>query len=263
MTVADRDLVAAIESTLHFYPPVPGLTEALGISGVQGRVTAVSHPLANLAGLARLDERNADETIVRVKERYGSRGLAFGWVTGPGTTPRDLERRLLAAGTHKEEGGIAGMALTDLAIPIRANPEVTVREVGADEALLHNAMMSRAYGLPPEVNEFFIRLLSRAPGIRARSYLASLGDGEPIAWSYLVYIPSSPIVLLGGAATVPEARGHGVYTTLVKRRLDDARADGREAAVIQADRNTSAPICARLGFRELCSLELFAWAPRA
>jgi hypothetical protein len=60
---------------------------------------------------------------------------------------------------------------------------------------------------------------------------------------------------------VPEARGHGVYSALVKRRLADARADGREAAVIQADRDTSAPICAKLGFRELCSMEVFAWMP--
>ena len=78
-----------------------------------------------------------------------------------------------------------------------------------------------------------------------------------------MYVPDSPIVLLGGAATVPEARGHGAYTALVKRRLDDARADGREAAIIQADRNTSAPICAKLGFKELCSLELYVWSPPA
>ena len=95
-----------------------------------------------------------------------------------------------------------------------------------------------------------------------RAFVA-IDDGEPVAWSYLVYIPESPIVLLGGAATLPEARGQGAYTALVKRRLDDARADGREAAVIQADRNTSAPICAKLGFRELCSLEVYVWSPPA
>ncbi len=76
-----------------------------------------------------------------------------------------------------------------------------------------------------------------------------------------MYIPDSKIVLLGGAATLLEARGRGVYSALVRRRLDDARADGREAAVIQADRDTSAPICAKLGFRELCSMEVFAWTP--
>ena len=63
------------------------------------------------------------------------------------------------------------------------------------------------------------------------------------------------------AATLPESRGHGVYSALVKRRLDDAHADGLEAAVIQADRDTSAPICAKLGFAELCSMEVYAWSP--
>jgi len=263
MTVADADLVAAIESTLHFYPPVPGLVDALGVHGLQGRVTKHSHPLANLAGMARLDAGTADAAIARAKKVYADRRLAFGWVTGPGTTPRDLERRLAAVGMHKEEGGIAGMAVSDLDVPIDSNPRVGVREVNAAEALAQNEMMARAYGLPPEVNAFFVRLLSAKTGIRARFYFGSLDDGAPIAWSYLVYIPDSPIVLLGGAATVPEARGHGAYTALVKRRLDDARADGREAAIIQADRNTSAPICAKLGFKELCSLELYVWSPPA
>ena len=261
MTVTDRDLIDAIESTLHFYPPVPGLVDDLGVPGVRGRITKLSHPLANLVGMARLDEEAANATIERVKRRYGSEKKAFGWITGPGTTPGDMDTRLAAAGLHKEEGGIAGMGVTDLALPITANPAVRIREVGIDEALLQNAMMARAYGLPPEVNELFVRLVGATPSIRARRYFASLEDGTPVAWSYLVYIPDSEIVLLGGAATVPESRGHGLYTALVKRRLDDARADGRTAAVIQADRTTSAPICAKLGFRELCSLEFYAWAP--
>ena len=263
VTVTERDLVEAIESTLHFYPPVAGIVDALPVTGVTGRVTRTSHPLANLVGMARLDEREADRTIGRVRSFYAERRLAFGWVTGPSTTPRDLERRLAAAGMHKEEGGIAGMALTDLDLPIDPNPRVSTREVTTEEALTRNDMMARAYGLPPDVSELFVRLLGANTGIRARSYFASIDDGEPVAWSYLVYVPESPIVLLGGAATVPEARGQGVYTALVKRRLDDARADGREAAVIQADRNTSAPICAKLGFKELCSLELYVWSPTA
>ena len=263
MTVAKRDLVAAIESTLHFYPPVPGLSEDLGVPGMQGRITAASHPIANLVGMARLGQSNADTTIARVKGIFARRRLKFGWVTGPGSTPSDLGERLAAAGIHEEEPSLAGMALTDLDAPIDPNPYVVVREVDADEALAHTAMMARAYGLPLDVTEIFVRLLGTKTPIRARSYFASIEDGEPVAWSYLVYIPESPIVLLGGAATLPEARGQGAYTALVKRRLDDARADGREAAVIQADRNTSAPICAKLGFRELCSLEVYVWSPPA
>jgi predicted GNAT family acetyltransferase len=74
-----------------------------------------------------------------------------------------------------------------------------------------------------------------------------------------VYLPDSPIVLLGGAATLPEHRGRGIYSALVAKRLADARADGRTAAVIQAARSTSAPIAAKIGFREICGLEFYAW----
>jgi hypothetical protein len=58
-----------------------------------------------------------------------------------------------------------------------------------------------------------------------------------------------------------EHRGKGVFTSLVARRLADGRASGDRAAAIQAMRATSAPICARLGFRELCPLELWSWSP--
>jgi GNAT superfamily N-acetyltransferase len=93
-----------------------------------------------------------------------------------------------------------------------------------------------------------------------RGYFAYVdGGAEPVGWSYLVYLPDSPIVLLGGAATLPEHRGRGIYSALVAKRLADARSDGRSAAVIQAVRSTSAPIAAKLGFREICGLELYSW----
>lgn len=255
---SDRELIAAIESSLFVYPPVPGLTADLGVRGMRGRVTALSHPLANLCGLADLSDRDVDPTIGEVKGRFAKERKAFGWVTGPGTRPRDLPRRLGAAGLQPI-AHLAGMsAPVDLAVA--ANDAVQIREVSVAEQRSATDMMGRAYGMPADVADLFVGLVS-SPGLKSRAYFASLDGAAPVAWSYLVYLPSSPIVLLGGAATLPEARGRGIYSALVKRRLDDARRDGREAAVIQADRDTSAPICAKLGFRELCSLEVYAWMP--
>jgi hypothetical protein len=256
--VAERELIDAIESTLHMYPPVPGLSADLGVPGVQGRVTELSHPLANLVGLARLDAASAESTVARVKRRFAGERKAFGWVTGPGTRPLDLPRLLARAGLQPI-AHLAGMtAATDLRVT--ANDAIRIREVDADEQRREADMMGRAYGMPADVMSLFVRLVSGGM-VRSRAYFAHIDGGTPVAWSYLVYIPDSTTVLLGGAATVPEARGRGIYSALVKRRLDDARKDGREVAVIQADRDTSAPICARLGFRELCSLEVYAWSP--
>jgi GNAT superfamily N-acetyltransferase len=104
-------------------------------------------------------------------------------------------------------------------------------------------------------------LVATADRIKSRGYFGYLdGDSSPVAWSYLAYLPDSPTVLLGGAATLEAHRGQGLYTALVARRIADARADGRTAAIIQADRRTSAPICAKLGFREVCGMEIFASA---
>jgi len=257
-TVVERDLVEAIESTLFIFPSVPGLSQDLGIPGLRGRITKVSHPLANLCGDARFSEREADAMIEKVRQRYGD--LVFGWLTGPSTRPGDLASRLEAAGLRNVDS-IAGMALTDLALPIDVDPKTRVREVSWPDAIANSELMARAYGLPPEMMRLFNEIAaSSADRVKARPYVASHEDDRIVAWAWLVYLPDSPTVLLGGAATLEEYRGHGLYTALVARRLADARADGRTAAIIQGDRKTSAPICAKIGFREICGLELFASA---
>ena len=261
MAPSDRQLVDAIESSLFAYPPIAGLTADLGEKGMRGRVTELSHPLANLCGLAELAEGEADATIARVKGRFTKQRKAFGWVTGPSTRPRDLERRLRSAGMQPI-AHLAGMS-APVDLKVDGNPAVQIREVTAEEQDRERDMMGRAYGMPADIAALFVRLVSGSPGLKSRAYFASINGGGPVGWSYLVYLPSSPIVLLGGAATLPEARNKGIYHALVKRRLDDARRDGREAAVIQADRDTSAPICAKLGFRELCSLEVYGWLPES
>jgi GNAT superfamily N-acetyltransferase len=154
------------------------------------------------------------------------------------------------------------MALTDLATPIPTNPNVRIEETSMKDAIDESEMMGRAYGLPLEVMRLFNELLAAtAERVKSRGYFGYVaGNERPVAWSFLVYLPDSPTVLLGGAATLEEHRGQGLYSALVARRLADARADGRTAAVIQGDRNTSAPICAKLGFREICALEMFASA---
>ena len=247
----NKELVRAIELSFHAYPAIPGKLEPLRVAGVRGRVTPISHPLANLVGMAELAPDAVDATLERVRAAYGRK--IFGWMVGPLTRPVDLGARLLARGLEGPVK-IAGMALADLALAI-AGAGAGVREVSREEALAGSEMVGRAYGLPTDVARFFLELYFAPNGPRCRGYFAYV-DGVPVAWSFLVYI-DAPIVLLGGAATVPEHRGRGLYTALVARRLADARADGRTAAVIQAARDTSAPICAKLGFKELCALELF------
>jgi GNAT superfamily N-acetyltransferase len=260
LSVAEDAIVDAIESSLQVYPPVSGLSEDLGVKGVRGRVTDLSHPLANMVGMANIAPEDVAATLKMVRNRFSGGRKAYGWVTGPLTRPRDLGERLVASGLTKVDE-MAGMVLTDLAVPITVDPKIEIREGTLHEAQEASEMMGRAYDMPEEVARFFNVLLAMTDSkVKNRGYFAYVDGGtEPVGWSYLVYLPDSPIVLLGGAATVPEHRGRGIYSALVAKRLADARADGRSAAVIQAVRSTSAPIAAKLGFREVCGLEFYAW----
>jgi GNAT superfamily N-acetyltransferase len=247
---------------LFVLPEVPGLVTEIGIPGVRGRVTPVSHPIANLVGCADLDETDADATIAVVRERYAAQGLAFGWMTSAAGRPRDLPQRLVAAGMVKADE-LAGMVLTDLATPVRSNRDIEVRPAGDDDQRLATGMFAEAYGMPLEVARWFVEAMILAAGkIKTSMYHAYVPDRPgPVAVGNLVFVPDSSLVLLGGAATLSEFRGRGIYTTLVAKRLADARAAGAEAAVIQAVRGTSAPVCAKLGFTEVLALELYAWLP--
>ncbi|HEY6202150.1 MAG TPA: hypothetical protein VI056_03835, partial [Candidatus Limnocylindria bacterium] len=176
MSVAEDTLIAAIESSLLVYPPASGLSEDLGVKGVRGRVTDLSHPLANLVGMADIAPEDVDATLKMVRNRYSRGRKAYGWVTGPLTRPHDLGTRLVASGLVKADE-IAGMVLTDLAVPIRVDPTIEIREATLHEAQAASGMMARAYGMPEEVARFFNVLLAMTGSkVQNRGYLAFL-DG--------------------------------------------------------------------------------------
>ena len=101
MSVAADAVIEAIESSLHVYPPVSGLSEDLGVKGVRGRVTDLSHPLANLVGMANIALDDVAATLKIVRNRYSGGRKAYGWVTGPLTRPADIGERLVASGLKK------------------------------------------------------------------------------------------------------------------------------------------------------------------
>jgi hypothetical protein len=261
LEVATRNeqLMDILELGSLIVPALPGRAEFFDVPGVVARWTQVSHPMLNLVAMTRLDPEAAEETIARVRALYASRGLAFGWVIAPRTRPTDLGERLRRLGFHKEID-YAGMALEDLSTEWAVNPAITVREATLDDLELANRVKARSFGLPDDFARFTNEvLLGEGSGFGARFYLAYLaGDPEPIGFAQSLMPPGVPIVLLAGAATLAEHRGKGTFRSLVARRIADARAAGATIAAIQAMRATSAPICARLGFREVCSLELWA-----
>ncbi len=258
MSIDKQTLLYALETSAFLVPELPGRVARLDIPGIQGRITADSDPFANLVGAATLDESNADETIWQVRETYAGWNKEFGWLVGPLSTPFDLSGRLEAAGLVKSVE-LAGMVYTDLGRPIATNPALYVHEATVDdlEDTIHT--LADAMEIPSERTYAMTEALFLSPEpIVRRVYLAFVeGVDYPVATAGMLYMPDLPVALLLSSATLPDFRGYGFYTSLVARRLADARQDGIEAAIIQAVRATSAPICRKLGFEEIAPMDLY------
>ena len=180
-----------------------------------------------------------------------------GWWVNPSSTPSNLVIRLEAAGFSKviEQ---AGQVLTNMGREIKVNPVVTVRQATQEDRDDLIRLYATAYPLPEEMAAVITDVLPLAAG--GRHYLAFLdGIGGRVLVASMFPFPQSTIAVMQGAATLSQYRGNGVYTALMAKRLADARALGMEAAILQADRTTSAPICAHLGFEEVCSMDPYVW----
>ncbi len=248
------------ESAFSLLPEVPGKLAHLTIPGIHGRVMPLSHFFANIVSGATLTSENADETIQRVIEFYRDQQKTFSWAIGPRTTPTDLGQRLSVAGFEKVIE-MAGMVLTDLTTPIRINPAVKIREATADDIPAVSQTMAHGFPIPEDFAQLFTDILFKVRSqLKTRLYLAFVDDSdEPVGTSTTVYLPNQPIIRLAGAATLEEHRGKGIYSSLMARRLADAHKDGMKAAVIEAKLTTSAPVCRKLGFTEICNMEMFTW----
>jgi GNAT superfamily N-acetyltransferase len=202
----------------------------------------------------------SDEVAGAVEEvRDLLRGRGFGevtWWVGERSTPSDLGLQLAALGLEPDDPA----ELTTLAITSKpaGEAEVEVRRAGTlEDYLLALEIDWEAFATPAD-ERAERRVAARAawPLIQAdgRSsvYLACL-DGKPVGFGRAIFTPLAALLL--GGATLPEARGRGVYTSLVHARWDEAVERGVPRIVVSAG-PMSAPILERLGFERLGRVRL-------
>ena len=263
-------LVRRIEETCSgIGVPLTGHEDVLWhvpLHGVTARCSTLNDSGLNMVGLAKLSAESADSGIAAVVDYYQSQEKLVSWIVGPSSTPQDLGERLLAHGfVLDREECMWGMALQPLELAAPAPPGITVRRVSADEAAAHQSMMARAYGYGTTAEGLGAMMrLGAALGPQAAIYLAwAEGLPSPAGWSFAFFHADGETLVLDGSATLPTHRHRGVYTAMVAERLRGGRTRGYTTAVVQAVRGTSAPICAQLGFRIVCALDMYLWHPRA
>ncbi len=205
----------------------------------------------------KLSPEEADEVIDRTIAEYRANGSKFRWPVPPDVEPHDLGARL-------EKRGFKSMIIRALARPtgplekIATDPKISVEEVDLSNVDHFTQMIARGWGMDPVPLDVFHRALLSSPERRHHLFLARYG-GEPAGASNMAMFPRS--MFMQGAVTVPEYRGRGIYRAMVETRLELAAARGVPLATIHANAATSAPILAKLGFKEVVSFPFYTWSP--
>ncbi len=133
------------------------------------------------------------------------------------------------------------------------NPEVTIFELGEDEADGEGLSMIAAamYELPVTAGTLFFSLPQAQDW---RCYTAALGAGEIVATGSMLI--ENGIAQLGPGTTLPCAQGRGCNTALLRRRLLDAAVAGCHTAFVELGERDGSHLGAaernlhRVGFAE-------------
>ena len=196
------------------------------------------------------------EAARAVARERGKRVLAW-WITSDhdGLSAALEEAGLVNADTPGFEAVENGMAL--LSPPTRRPADdVQIGVVETWENFAAVAEVTRAVFEMPEVSEADLRqrytdyLAARDLGATLFAAIA----GRIVGGAYAAFGTAG--INLFGASVVPEARGRGVYGSLVLARWDLAVTRGTPALTVQAGR-MSRPLCERMGFAFVGAVHLF------
>jgi GNAT superfamily N-acetyltransferase len=129
-------------------------------------------------------------------------------------------------------------------------PEVEILPGRPEEALRFSEIVTRSFfdkGGEPE--GFAAMLAPMFQCARTLTFFARV-SGEPVAVAAGMAIPDHGIFALFGAGTLPEARGRGIQTALLRTRLRVAADAGCEMAVVVTQGGSvSERNCVRVGFQ--------------
>ena len=268
-TLTEEELQRLFESMMHGNDPREWIQpDAGGHFGLHGGIegSGGAHPGSNRVGLMRWTAAEADQRIEDIIAYHRERNIGFQWWVSPYDTPPDLRERLEKHGLvlAGDAATMARLGLEDLDdIPV--NPAVTVERLdGYDDAAIdavgHMAIVCFHWTQEQldERRPAFVERM-RDPRFRDRegNYLARL-NGQAVAYGRVIL--QGGVAYLGGAATLPEFRGKKVYSTLLRRRLEEARAHGYHVAAINAE-PMSRRIVTRYGFKEYSRFYIYGWMP--
>jgi GNAT superfamily N-acetyltransferase len=198
--------------------------------------------------LAGLTGAEVDALIARQRDFFAARGEAVEWKLHGHDEPADLPARLRAAGFEAEEQETVVIGLAaPLAAAASVPPGVRLEHVTARADLERIAAMEAAVW-DEDRSHLAIGLAGEiAADPAAITVVVALADDTVVSAGWVRYVRGTAFATLWGGSTLPEYRGRGIYTALVRHRA--ALAVDRGFSYLQVDASDeSRPILQRLGF---------------
>ncbi len=201
----------------------------------------------NFACRIRSDEASIEALLDEIVVWFAARHVSPQVRVSPMTRPANVIPLLQARGFVQTEAETQmALAAEDAGPP--ANPRVSVEKVGRDEVDRWAAIQNIGFGGDGNPGTLFAemaRAAASSPGTTL--YLARL-DGEPACAGTLTAWES--VHGIYGVATLPDRRGQGVATALVRHLVRAARAHGDAPVCLQVQTGTATQRWyERLGFR--------------
>jgi len=234
--------------------------------GVDWFETPINHLPYNMVMRTCIDSRaDASAVVDRVADRFRSRGVPYLWVVRPSDQPAELPHLVARQGLDLVET-VTGMDL-DLTQwkPEADDTDATIVAANNDPEALHDYVeMMRTYWSVPESERDLLATFNdeysgeRSPGVRLIARLGAATVGK--LFMNTLELDAKRRVSIYGVAVKPEARGHGIATTLMQHALERAIELGAQSCVLHSS-EMAVSLYRRMGFTEQCTLSVYATGP--
>jgi hypothetical protein len=201
------------------------------VAGAMAMFDGPQSPITQTFGLGLFDPVTTAD-LERIESFFDAHGAPshheVSPIAGPATVGLLTERRYQPF----EFTSVMYRPIGERNLAAAPNPALHIRTVGEADGEVWARTAAEGWSETAGAGDFMLtigRILSVTAG--AHLYLAELA-GRPIAAAAL-YMHDG-VALMGGASTIPSARGRGAQLALLERRLQDAFANGCDIAMMGA-----------------------------
>ncbi|MGZ8363361.1 MAG: GNAT family N-acetyltransferase [Caulobacteraceae bacterium] len=213
-------------------------------------------PNHNIVLYSKLNKNNARKKIIKTINNYANLGLSCRWMIGPWCKPRYLDELLINEGMEKVLNG-KGL-IFDLRNKTASRGYGVSIEPLSDHNINDYAYVS--FGDDPRIERLteYFRYILKNPQMDVHCFLARINGEAAGIGALRIY---QGMGNLNGGIVHPKYRGNGVYKALLSHRLNLLKARNIPYAAGLMASETSAPICRKFGFSEVCDVAIYESRP--